>query len=275
MTGSHDADSVHLTTFPVADPAMIDKDLEERMELAQNIASMVLSIRKSTKLRVRQPLNKVLIPVMNDHIMAQINAVKNLILSEVNVKELEYITDTEGILVKKVKPDFKKLGPRYGKLMKQLATAVTAITQQQISTLEKEGVLTISVEGQPVELLVDDVEILSEDIPGWQVASNGSLTVALDVTLTPELIQEGLAREVINRIQNLRKDKGFEVTDKITVKLQSQPGLDDAVERNIDYICSETLARSFDVVAELDGPGKTSIEITDKISTYIEIMRVD
>ncbi|MCX6266346.1 MAG: isoleucine--tRNA ligase [Bacteroidetes bacterium] len=275
VTGRHQVDSVHLTDFPQADLSMIDKDLEERMELAQKIASMVLSIRKSTKLRVRQPLNKILIPVMNDHLVAQIEAVKSLILSEVNVKELEYITDTAGILVKKVRPDFKKLGPRYGKLMKQLATAVTAITQQQIHTLESDGKLIFQVEGQPVELLVDDVEILSEDIPGWQVASMGSLSVALDITLTPELLQEGLAREVINRIQNLRKDKGFEVTDKIIVKFQSQADLDEAVHQNIAYICSETLAQSFDVVAAIDETDKVSIEITDKISTFIEIKKVD
>jgi isoleucyl-tRNA synthetase len=275
VTGRHKVDSVHLTEFPVADLSLIDKDLEERMELAQKIASMVLSIRKSTKLRVRQPLNKILVPVMNDHLAAQIDAVKNLILSEVNVKELEYITDTAGILVKKVKPDFKKLGPRYGKLMKQLAAAVTLITQQEIVTLEKEGKLTIQVEGEPVELLADDVEILSEDIPGWQVASMGSLTVALDITLTPELLQEGIAREVINRIQNLRKDKGFEVTDKIIVKFQSQADIDEAVNRNISYICSETLAQSFEVVAAVEDTDKVLIEITDKISTFIEIKRID
>ena len=275
VTGRYPVDSVHLTEFPKADLSLIDTDLEERMELAQKIASMVLSIRKSTRLRVRQPLNRVLIPVMNDHLSRQIDAVKSLILSEVNVKELEYITDTAGVLVKKIKPDFKKLGPRYGKLMKQLAAAVTSITQQQITTLEKEGMLTIQVEGQPVDLLVDDVEILSEDIPGWQVASMGSLTVALDITLTPELLQEGLAREVINRIQNLRKDKGFEVTDKIIVKLQSHTDLDEAVHRYISYICSETLAQSFEVVAEIEETQKVLIEITDQISTFIEIKRID
>ncbi|MDP1623001.1 MAG: isoleucine--tRNA ligase [Bacteroidales bacterium] len=275
VTGKHQVDSVHLTPFPEADLSMIDKDLEERMELAQKIASMVLSIRKSTKIRVRQPLNKVMIPVMNERLTAQIDAVKNLILSEVNVKELEYITDTAGILVKKVKPDFKKLGPRYGKLMKQLAAEVTSITQQQISTLESEGRLTIQVDNQPVELMLDDVEILSEDIPGWQVVSMGSLTVALDITLTPELVQEGLAREVINRIQNLRKDQGFGVTDKITVKLQSHTEIDEALHRNITYICSEILAQSFEIVTEINNNVRTPIEITDRISTFIEINKVD
>ncbi|MFZ4520506.1 MAG: isoleucine--tRNA ligase [Bacteroidales bacterium] len=275
VTGRHEVDSVHLTAFPQADLSLIDKDLEERMEIAQKISSMVLSIRKSTKLRVRQPLNKILVPVMNDHLTSQVDAVKNLILSEVNVKELEYITDTAGILVKKIKPDFKKLGPRYGKLMKQLAAAVTAITQEEIHSLEKQGTLTIQVDGEPVELLVDDVEILSEDIPGWQVASMGALTVALDITLTPALIEEGLAREVINRIQNLRKDKGFGVTDKITVKFQSHADADQAVHRNIAYICSETLAQSFDVVASIEAIEKDLVEITDSISTFIEIKKVD
>jgi isoleucyl-tRNA synthetase len=159
--------------------------------------------------------------------------------------------------------------------MKQLATAVTAISQQEISSLEKEGKLVIQVEDQPVELLLDDVEILSEDIPGWQIASMGSLTVALDITLTPELLQEGLAREVINRIQNLRKDKGFDVTDKIIVKFQSQADIDEAVNRNIAYICSETLAQSFEVVDTIEDDGKVLIEITDKISTFIYIIKVD
>ena len=275
VTGRHGVDSVHLSPFPEADLSVIDKDLEERMELAQNIASMVLSIRKSTRLRVRQPLQKILVPVLNERTANQIAAVKNLILTEVNVKELEFITDTAGILVKKVKPDFKKLGPRYGKLMKQLAVAVTLLDQQQIAALEKEGRLAMTVEGEPVELLRDDVEILSEDIPGWQVASMGALTVALDVTLSPELVSEGIAREVINRIQNLRKDKGFEVTDKITVKFQSHPEIDGAVRLNNPYICSETLAQSFDIVAGLDGDDKAWIEITDTASTFIEIKRVD
>jgi len=274
VTGRFTSDSVHLTIFPQADLSQIDKDLEERMELAQNIASMVLSIRKSTKLRVRQPLNKILVPLMSEHLRVQVDAVKNLILSEVNVKELEYITDTAGILTKKVKPDFKKLGPRYGKLMKQLAVAVTAISQEEISTLEKEGKLILQVDGQPVELLMEDVEILSEDIPGWQVANMGALTVALDVTITPELWREGIAREVINRIQNLRKDKGFDVTDKIEVKLQSQADIDEAVKQNISYICTETLAQSFEVVGTLEEPAKTLIELTDSISTFLVINRI-
>ncbi|MCK9422410.1 MAG: isoleucine--tRNA ligase [Bacteroidales bacterium] len=274
VTGRSRADSVHLTSFPQTDLMLIDKDLEERMELAQKISSLILSIRKKTNLRVRQPLNKILIPLLSDHLKDQIDAVKNLILSEVNVKTLEYITDTTGILVKKVKPDFKKLGPRYGKLMKQLAAVLVSISQQEISVLEKEGRLNLNIDGQNVEIVPDDVEILSEDIPGWQVANMGSLTVALDITVTPALWQEGIAREVINRIQNLRKEKKFEVTDKISVKFVSHPDIDEAVNQNISYICSEILAQSFEVVTLLSEEEKISIELTDTIGTYVSIRKV-
>jgi isoleucyl-tRNA synthetase len=274
VTGRSRADSVHLTSFPQTDLMLIDKDLEERMELAQKISSLILSIRKKTNLRVRQPLNKILIPLLSDHLKDQIDAVKNLILSEVNVKTLEYITDTTGILVKKVKPDFKKLGPRYGKLMKQLAAVLVSISQQEISVLEKEGRLNLNIDGQNVEIVPDDVGILSEDIPGWQVANMGSLTVALDITVTPALWQEGIAREVINRIQNLRKEKKFEVTDKISVKFVSHPDIDEAVNQNISYICSEILAQSFEVVTLLSEEEKISIELTDTIGTYVSIRKV-
>jgi isoleucyl-tRNA synthetase len=275
VTCRQDADSVHLTDFPEADHSAIDKDLEERMELAQNISSMILSIRKKTNLRVRQPLNKAIIPLFGEHLKDQVEAVKNLILSEVNVKHLEYITDTAGILVKKIKPDWKKLGPRYGKLMKQLADRLTTLSQPEILRLEREGRIEVDLNGVQAEVLINDVEILSEDIPGWQVASMGSLTVALDITLTPELLQEGLAREVINRIQNLRKEKGFDVTDKINVKLQSHPEIDGAVNANIAYICSETLAQSFEVVAMIEETDKVPVDLTDTISTCLSIIKVD
>lgn len=274
VTGKLEADSVHLTDFPKPDLSRLDKKLEERMELAQIISSLVLSIRKKTNLRVRQPLNKIMIPLLSDQLREQVEAVKSLILSEVNVKSLEYITDTAGILVKRVKPDFKKLGPRYGKLMKQLAEKLSTLSQPEIVILESVGKLNLEVEGQPVEVFAGDVEILSEDIPGWQIASMGTLTVALDITITPALWQEGIAREVINRIQNLRKDKGFDVTDKIVVKFQSVAEIDEAVNRNISYICSETLAQSFDVVDSIEEPEKVSVELTDTISTFILIDRV-
>jgi isoleucyl-tRNA synthetase len=275
VTNRKQVDSVHLTDFPSADAGMIDKPLEERMELAQMISSMVLSIRKKMNIRVRQPLNRILIPQVSAHMMEQVELVKNLILSEVNVKDLEYITDTAGILVKRVKPDFKKLGPRYGKLMKPLAEYISAMTQHEILTLEREGHVGFTLDGQEILINADEAEIISEDIPGWQVANSGSLTVALDITLTPELVMEGIAREVINRIQNLRKDNGFEVTDKITVEIEGNGEINEAVEKNIAYICSETLAQDFLLVDRIEAEDKVSIELTDTISTHILIRKVE
>jgi isoleucyl-tRNA synthetase len=275
VTGKQAVDSVHLTEFPKADPTLIDKDLEERMEIAQKISSMVLSIRKKTNLRVRQPLNKILLPLLNQHLREQVEAVKNLILSEVNVKQLEYISDTSGILVKKIKPDFKKLGPKYGKLMKEIASTLASISQDDIIRLEKDKKLGLSVKGQLLEITLDDVEIQSEDIPGWQVANMGPLTVALDISISPELWQEGIAREIINRIQNLRKEKGFDVTDKINVKFQAHPEITLAVNHNISYICTEILAQSFDIVESIEDPDKNLIELNEQISTYISIKKID
>ncbi len=271
----HDTDSVHLTGFPTAIESNIDKALEERMELAQKISSMVLSLRKKTNIRVRQPLNKILLPATGESFREQIDAVKNLILSEVNVKELEYITDTDSIGAKKIKPDFKKLGPRFGKKMKEVAAAITGFSKEDITKLEKEGNYTLLLDGEEAVIELADVEIISEDIPGWQVANMGMLTVALDTTLTPQLREEGIARELINRIQNLRKDKNFEVTDKIKIQLQSHPEINLAVQRNLDYICSETLAQTFDVVDIVTAPQKDSIELTETISTEILIQRID
>jgi len=274
VTRHHAADSVHLTRFPATDLSIIDKALEERMEMAQKISSMVLSIRKKTNLRVRQPLNRILIPLLNEPMKEQVEAVKNLILSEVNVKNIEYITDTTGILTKRLKPDFKKLGPRFGKQMKQLAALLTNLSQQEINSLEREGKLILNLEGAPVEIQTDEVEILSEDIPGWQVASMGILTVALDITVTPELWREGIAREVINRIQNLRKEKQFEVTDKIIVKILSHPKIDEAVNQNISYICSETLAQSLEIVSEPEEEG-VRVELTETIETLVSLRKLD
>jgi isoleucyl-tRNA synthetase len=275
VTGRCTVESVHMTPFPEADALAIDKELEERMELAQTISSLVLSIRKKLNIRVRQPLNRVLIPVLSEHIRHQVDSVKNLILSEVNVKELEYITDTAGILVKKLKPDFKKLGPRYGKLMKALAEVLGSTDQASIATLEREGRLVLDINGQPAEINLDDVEIHSEDIPGWHVAGSGSLSVALDVNITPELWQEGIAREVINRIQNLRKDKEFEVTDKIQVEMEAHEEINEAVNKNIFYICSEILAEEFNLVGRIETEDKVSVELTDTITTTISIRKID
>ena len=275
MTGRYSVDSVHLTEFPESDEAMIDKSLEERMELAQKISSMALSIRKKINIRVRQPLDKILLPIQEKHLQEQINLVKNLILSEVNVKEFEYITDTTGILVKKIKPDFKKLGPRYGKLMKVLIGKINGLEQDDITRLEAEGELRFELEGEEIVINVDDVEIISEDIPGWQVTNMGNLTVALDVAITPELRQEGIARELINRIQNLRKEKNFDVTDQIIVDLQKHQEITEVIEKNISYICSEILARDFNVVDQIPKENRDFIELTDTISTWISIRQVD
>ncbi|MBN1199750.1 MAG: isoleucine--tRNA ligase [Bacteroidales bacterium] len=268
-------DSVHLTPFPDSDDTQIDKSLEERMELAQQISSMVLSIRKKINIRVRQPLNRILLPIQSPELQEQVSLVKNLILSEVNVKELEYITSTAGILVKRIKPDFKKMGPRFGKQMKPLAEKITSLGQEEISLLEAQGELRINLQGDEVVIFPDDVEIISEDIPGWQVANLGPLTVALDVTITPELWQEGIARELINRIQNLRKEKGFEVTNHIIVHLQSHQEIAEVIDKNISYICTEILAREFIIVEQLDADNKDSIDLTDTISTWISIRKVD
>jgi isoleucyl-tRNA synthetase len=269
------AESVHLSRFPEADLTLIDKPLEERMELAQKISSMVLSLRKKTNIRVRQPLKRILIPVAGDHFKDQVESGKNLILSEVNVKELEYITDTAAFLVKRAKPDFKKLGPKYGKLMKSIAGLVTNFSKDEISRLEKENEILMHVDGTDVLLSSSDVEIISEDIPGWQVSNMGNLTVALDTTITPQLWEEGIARELINRIQNLRKDKNFEVTDKITVKLLKNEEINSAVLNNLSYICSETLAQSFEIVTKIESGNPDSIELTEAISTIISIRRIE
>ena len=268
-------ESVHLTGFPESDPALIDKMLEERMELAQKISSMVLSLRKKTNIRVRQPLNRILIPVVGDHLKEQIESGKHLILSEVNVRELEYITDAADYLVKKAKPDFKKLGPKYGKLMKSISHAISGFSKEQISELEKNHQILLNIEGKELLLASSDVDIISEDIPGWQVSNMGNLTVALDTTITPRLWEEGIARELVNRIQNLRKDKNFEVTDKIGVKLLRNEEINSAILDNLSYICSETLAQSFDIVDHMDAADAMSINLTEAISTSISIRRME
>jgi isoleucyl-tRNA synthetase len=244
VTGDENAESVHLADFPISTEAKIDLDLEERMTLAQDITSMVLSLRKKSDLRVRQPLRKILIPCLQAGLKDKIEAVADLILSEVNVKEFEFITDTAGVLVKKIKPDFKLLGPKFGKNMKAVAAAVNAFGQDQINEIEAKGEITIDLNGAPAIISVSDVEISSEDIPGWLVASEGRLTVALDITLDDDLISEGIAREFVNRVQNLRKDKGFEITDKIKVELESHPKTKTSISQNLDYICAEILAQS-------------------------------
>jgi isoleucyl-tRNA synthetase len=271
VTGRLKADSVHLTDFPQADESYINLDLEERMELAQKISSMILSLRKRSNIRVRQPLNQIMIPILNEHNRTQLKAVENLILSEVNVKEIDYLTETAGILVKKIKPNFKTLGPRFGKLMKPIAAAVADLSPEQISQMEEEEVLKLTIDGELVEITMHDVEITTEDIPGWLISSSGNLTVALDVNITDELKQEGLARELVNRIQNLRKDRGYEVTDKIRVQVEKMEYLDLAINNNLSYICAEILAESLDLVDTIEDENRITVDLTEEFSTNIRV----
>lgn len=273
VSGKDKNESVHLTDFPVADESKIDKQLEERMELAQQVSSMALSLRKKTNLRVRQPLQKILIPITGEHIKDQLEKVSGLILSEVNVKELEYLDESAGFLVKRIKPNFKTLGPRYGKLMKEIAAAVGAFTQDEISKIETEGLYDLQIAGETVELYLTDVEIITEDIPGWVVANQGTLTVALDITVTEGLWQEGIARELVNRIQNIRKDRGFDVTDKITLDLQKNDQIEEAISNFNDYICSETLAESL-TVSDRKLQNSEMLDLTDEISIAIRVDKI-
>ena len=239
-----DTHSVHLSLFPAVHEECIDKPLEERMQIAQDITSMVLALRRKVNIKVRQPLTMLLVPVLDDRQRQDIESVKTLILNEVNVKELKFADNAAGILVKRVKPDFKKLGPRYGKIMKQLADAITRMEQADILRFEKEGSFTFTIEAQQAVVELADVDIISEDIPGWLVANEGRLTVALDITVTEELKREGIARELVNRIQNIRKSSGFDITDKIYVRIARQAEINDAVETFGDYIARQVLADS-------------------------------
>jgi len=270
VTGRQKTDSVHLTDFPVADEAVIDKELEERMELAQKLSSMVLSLRKKTNIRVRQPLNKIMIPVLNDNFTTKISAVKQLILSEVNVKELEFMTD-DSMLVKKIKPNFKTLGPKYGKLMKLIAADLVKFDKVQIKQLETDGKYILQIEGQEIEITLADVEIVTQDIPGWLISTMGQLTVALDITVTDKLRNEGIARELINRIQNLRKEKQFEVTDKIIVTIEKNNDLESVVKQNYSYIRAEILSDSLEFTKNIENDNKVLIELTENLKTNIII----
>ena len=270
ITGKLPAGSVHLTDFPVYDESAIDKELEERMQMSQKFSSMVLSLRKRAKIRVRQPLNKIMIPVRDEHFRQQVDKVKDLILAEVNVKEVEYLDDSSGILVKKVKPNFKALGPRYGKMMKAISAAVAQMDNDQIAVFENSGKFELDIDGTKVELVEGDLEIITQDIPGWAVATMGNLTVALDVTLTPELIDEGLAREFINRIQNLRKDLGFDVVDKIIITVEKHGKIEEIVNKYFDYICSETLATQI----LFAGNNGKKVELNDDIVLSIDLQKV-
>jgi len=260
-------DSVHLTDFPNVSQESIDVDLEERMEIAQKVSSMVLALRKKESLKVRQPLQKIMVPILDQKFKRQLKDVESLILSEVNVKEIEYLEETEGILVKKIKANFKKLGPKFGKQMKDIAGQIQSMSQEDITQLEREGQINLAGEHN-IEL--DDVEISSEDIPGMTLSTEGQITVALDIQLTDALIEEGIARELVNRIQNFRKEAGFEVTDKIHLKIKSHHQIDDAINHNKDYICSETLTDQLDIVDEVENKDY-KIELDEETTTYVSL----
>ena len=264
--------SVHLTDFPVSCDKYIDKALEERMQIAQTMTSMVLALRRKVNIKVRQPLTTLMVPVLNPDQQAHIEAVKDLVLSEVNVKEMKFVDNAAGILVKRVKPDFKKLGPRYGKIMKQLAATIASISQPDIAEFEKNGSFTFDIDGQQATIERGDVEVISEDIPGWLVANEGNLTVALDITVTDELHREGIARELVNRIQNIRKTSGFDITDKIDVAIASNAETDQAVREYRDYMSRQVLANTFEIVDNLSGESVSELDF-DTFKVNIRIVK--
>jgi isoleucyl-tRNA synthetase len=271
-TGKEKAESVHLALFPEVDKNLIDTDLEERMEIAQQVVSMALSLRKKEHIRVRQPLQKIMVPILNEKFERQLQSVEDLILSEINVKELEYLKYS-GVLVKQIKPNFKALGPKYGKQMKSIAAAVGKFDQDDIQKIETDGEYRLDLEGEEIVLTQSDVEITSQDIPGWLVTTEGQITVALDITLTDELREEGIAREFVNRIQNLRKDSGLEVTEKIALQIKKHDFINAAIEKNLNYICSETLAGDLQLVDSLDSGEE--VEVSDEVTTRIAIRRLN
>ena len=271
VTGRDHVVSVHLADFPVADASLINKELEARMQMAQDVTSMVLALRRKVNIKVRQPLQCIMIPVVDETQKRHIEAVKDLIMSEVNVKEIHFEEGASGILVKKVKCDFKKLGPKFGKQMKAVAAAVAEMSQEAIAELEKNGRYTFVLDGAEAVVEAADVEIFSEDIPGWLVANEGTLTVALEVTITEELKREGIARELVNRIQNIRKSSGFEITDKITIVLSRNSNSDDAVNEYNTYICNQVLATSLVLADEVtDG---TELNFDD-FNLYIKVNKL-
>ena len=267
-----DTRSVHLVDFPVSYNDYIDLALEERMQIAQTMTSMVLALRRKVNIKVRQPLTTLMIPVLNKEQQDHIEAVKDLILSEVNVKEMNFVDNAAGILVKRVKPDFKKLGPRYGKIMKQLAATIASMSQPDIIEFEKNGTFTFEIDGQQATIEASDVEIISEDIPGWLVANEGNLTVALDITVTDELRREGIARELVNRIQNIRKTSGFDITDKIDVYIASNGETDLVVEEYRDYMSRQVLANTFEILGTLSGEAVTELDF-DTFKVNIRIVK--
>ena len=264
VSGRHADSSVHLASFPVADEKLVNGDLEEMMSLAQKLSSMVLALRRKVNIKVRQPLMKAMVPVLDANMAAHIEAARALVMSEVNVKQIELIEQTAGVITKRIKPNFKTLGPRYGKYMKQIAALVATFDQQRIAEIETSEKLMLEVAGEQLEVTREDFEITSEDMPGWLVASEGKLTVALDITVTDELRREGVARELINRIQNLRKDSGLEVTDKIAVEVEALDELSDSLAVFGDYVAQQVLAVEIKAVAEPAGEFAATTDLDEK-----------
>lgn len=272
VSGRFEFDTVHACDFPVANKELVDKDLESRMQMAQKICSLVLSLRKRNNLKVRQPLSKIMIPAKDATQQSHIEAVKDLILSEVNVKDIEFLTKENNVLVKSIKANFKTLGPKFGPKMKAIAAAITAFGQDDIAKIESEGKYVLNIDGSEIEIALTDVEIITQDIPGWVVANEDALTVALDTTITDDLRMEGVSRELVNRIQNIRKESDFDVTDNIIVEIEQHNLLCPAVERFMDYICSETLTKELKFVEKVQEPTQM-IDVIDGVELGIKIMK--
>ena len=274
ISGIDKTESVHIADFPKCNSDYIDSVLEEQMDIAQRVSSMILALRRKVSIKVRQPLSKIMIPILDKSLQDNFEAVRSLVLSEVNVKDVEYITDTTGVLVKKIKPNFKTLGPKYGKLMKQISQAVAKMTQEDIVAFERNNSFELNINDEEIKLSLEDVEITSEDIPGWLVANDGRLTVALDINVTEELRKEGIAREFINRIQNIRKESNFDVTDKINVQIQKHDLINDAIKKFESYIGTQTLAKSINLIDAFEQNDAHSVEIEEGIKTNIKISRI-
>ena len=271
ITKRHTVDSVHLIIIPASNPAEIDLDLEEKMDIAQKVSSMVLSLRKKEQIKVRQPLQRIMVPVLDKDFTRRIEDVKEIILSEVNIKDIELLEDTAGIIIKKIKPNFKTIGKKYGKQMKAITELAKNWTNADIQKIEAASGWKGEVLGDPIELDMEDFEISTDDIPGWLVTSEGRMTVALDVTLTDELIREGIAREIINRVQGLRKDSGLEVTDKINVTIDTNELVKSAIEANKEFICNEVLAKEI-AFGKLD-PNKALDAELEEGATFIVLSK--
>ena len=274
VSGKNKSESVHLSEYPKFNEKQVDKNLEERMELAQKVSSMILSIRKKENIRVRQPLPRIQIPVLDKSIEAKLELVKDLILHEVNVKKLEFVDEANTSIVKNLKLNFKTLGKKAGKHMKSLQNYAQENAKQIIADIEQKELHLVDFEGDKIELVNEDVEIIPVDLPGWKVMNQGSLTVALDITISKELQNEGIARELVNRVQNIRKESDFDVTDKITINIKRIPVLEEAVNHNLEYICSETLAKSLNFVDHLEVPIKHTIDLDEGLVTEINLEKV-